>query len=1794
MMNLRMKHKKAATRLTALLLVAALCASLMIESNLAGAASYESLEHIETIKNEKASSGTPFTIVELTPQAGTGSIGYYVKGQEPTANWQTVLASTEGSTARKAYADKLFTSLRDAGLLSSGTDTPLKSSVSYTETLPWLTRPAGAQTIALLDQDGQPRTENAAEPITGTFSYQGANQGSFNQNSTPTLLPGATGDYQQSIQHFVYTAADASTDGSYYYYQPVFAQLDLSDLEANEASYMGKAMYEAITVTEPMTPGSVDTQTIPAYEYKGTLGDTGFSLDADTAYYYVTDTAAPSAVRDAAHPYRAVSSGFEPVANGTGYFTMTISGYVYVGDGKGSYAYSASGNEKFPVAYSQIYVTGGYSNNNWFLNYVLDESDTNRFSIQVISVTPQDLFAGKVTEDQLATADLLVLSAGFDPTSPMTSLVNSYTGGNDLTTAVCTRLQTAVQRDGLPVLLDQRLQNATQTNLQALVRTLAGSQSSAMVAGSVYSFAPDNSRSALITKHLSTAFDGSLSTAEGDSYYSVMNEIKYENFLRRDKPSEELLPAEVTMGNCMRYIINYRGQRIQNKKTSIDVLDIEPLTITSTSNTSKSLNGMLTEAMVRDWLPSDSGVTSINITHMSTAEFIGKIEDINEKYDMVYFGSSLDGFNTTGSGDNRTTVYNDSDNMNGMLYTNIGDTYSSGLNLTGLLDSDYNKSTSKYYIQETSAAKFRFSGNDITYNKKSELMDFVTSGFPVIISSNLLSDGHQASQFSVTASGSYSNYYGQVTLNAVSSGVPSGSGAVTYSWYKNNGQTPVYIGSDYTFTPSAGSYYCTATVTVDGKTYACKSNTVTVSSDGLSVSPTSGDKDTDSFYPASISGSYSNKNKNTYRVDVNSALGAVTRYDWYESIYSYDWWAGGWQWTWLDYSYTPSYSTKSSNRYICRVTMEDGTTYWSQVIQPDYWDGYSTQDSFNGYSATKLTLTLTVSSPVVSSSGVQFSAAASLSNGKRVPCQWYRNNTAVGSDGAVTATASGSYYCETSIGNASVTSQTYTVSSGWQVTQNTGGTSVTIPAAGNSVNPKRVDNCSIVYETLSGILSSTNVLSTTEAAQQKNIVLKYLNLSKPSIVFAKDTNGQDLKPSEYQGAFQTTLIDQNKRTLSYTFTIANPTDGTPASTRYFTSLFMDQNADGRYIASEELTDLQIVNASTGKAVASGELMAGVTYTLTRQLPESFSGIIPWKLEVIKVGSERTHTSQVGYTYLKPQIDEMISINILQVTSYSEQTRRTFSLAASSTYSALFDDLRAKGVYDIQINTHTVSEMNIGQNRSGRAWTLSSAERTFDKNGNGKLDTTEELTAYLGSFDMLILGFGDSYGYGENGNGLNLTVANAVANYIKSGKAILFTHDTTSNANLPQTYSYYPGSSSSGAKQINHGWYSAYYFNAILRNLVGLDRYGVVDSTYGFSKYSPIYKELGLSRGSGTVASGYSGASIDALVKAGYSIAYQPGSSRKTLLAQTQGYTTHNLSRYRTSSLLMPTSDGRYSGGGEQSFTKYVSQVNQGQITTFPYNLNNYSRLSVAQTHEQYYQLNMNSDDIVVWYSLADPGNGEKNNYTAHYNDALNNYYIYNKGNVTYSGAGHFDPDSAEEAKLFVNTMIAAYRAGAENPTVAFESSVGTTVDYFLLPMEYSSSNSYTGSVLVGSETTAADRAITFSISDPNLATNKSVAVEFYYADDSAPSVKLTEGVVVNAKKVTLPIYLNDRQAAEGTSLRSGVLYTAYLSDEVLQAFGGSSDSSLPLYVRVVTTIGDSIYDGSAKLELRKLGLLTLR
>jgi hypothetical protein len=92
---------------------------------------------------------------------------------------------------------------------------------------------------------------------------------------------------------------------------------------------------------------------------------------------------------------------------------------------------------------------------------------------------------------------------------------------------------------------------------------------------------------------------------------------------------------------------------------------------------------------------------------------------------------------------------------------------------------------------------------------------------------------------------------------------------------------------------------------------------------------------------------------------------------------------------------------------------------------------------------------------------------------------------------------------------------------------------------------------------------------------------------------------------------------------------------------------------------------------------------------------------------------------------------------------------------------------------------------------------------------------------------------------------------------------------------------------------------------------------------------------------------------------------------------------------------------------------------------------------------------MNSADIAVWYALH-------SNYYLR-NDAINGYYIYNTGNITYSGAGHSADQSTStgsgfnsfagvgigitnEAKLFINTMIAAFRAPNRPPRLEYTNS----------------------------------------------------------------------------------------------------------------------------------------------------------
>jgi len=1738
------------------------------------ASAFTSLNHIESIKANQST----FNIVEIVPRANTGSIGYYVDGCEPTSNyWMTEVAAGTTRTARANIAKTVFQNLQARGILGStpaDTSCPLTYLGDYAEYYPWESAP-GATTLTL-------NKEDTVQLSNSQFTFTGSNQGAFKNNSNATYRGSSGGyGYAQNIDHFVYVESTDTikADTANYYYNigqtgdSSFIKIDFNDLAINTTL---KGLAKSVTaIYTPVYKTGSTTEEVDHYVYAGTLG-AGFMLNVNETYYYVATAkignpntgSAAAAVTSPMH-YYAVANSTTPYVQVTdpakGCFSMDLSNYEYVGENHGDYKLE-SGTDTLTVTYSTIKVTGGYRNNDWLLKDVFDAEDTTlaalkaKRKIQVFSVCPNtgDSVITDNINKLLSAADLVVLSDGLNLSDGCKVGGYSTSGQIDLTSAQITTL-TAMQKAGTAILLDGRIANeSAASNLKTFAGTAMGGQTASFVSGSVYGFVPETTaRLAIATKDFPAELSGYTDTTS--PYYDVYNEITYENFLRTtaNKDTTDLLPTKISMANCLRYIINYSGQRVENKKDTVKVLDVEPLTQKT------SYSGCLSQSTVAAWLK-DSGISASNITitTMSTAEFISKIEDINEVYDLVYIGASTDNFSLQSDG---TPQYRDT-TMNGMFYTNIGDTCSLSGMYVGMMDSDYPVNVNAYN-------SYRLSGNDITQTKLDELTDFARSGFPIIVSNDLLNAGTDAApayDMSVSLTGTYSGGY--LTLTATVN--TDAKGTFEYNWYTTDSNQPVASVSRTTSKtnsvtisyPDEGTYYCK--VTLQDK--IADSNTVTLGRDYNASVKNSNNERSTIITPVEITGVAYQSWYNHYSVSVAEYLGmSGIAYRWQYRANSGSSWNNytGSGYNTSEIYVNPNYYDDNYH-FRCKVTV-NGTDYYSKSVYYSYYSGgYQSADE-NG--STTYTLSVMVSSSGTASGATLTASATTTPNltGATYDYKWYRYRNNYGwqeylSNTTIENITSGYYYCTVSLkGQESYAqSKTYYVSNQLGVTVNLlDGTTITIPATeatDATVNGARVDNCSNMYSALSTLLPYANVMTATEAGKQTNILLKYLNLSKPSINFTA-------KPDEYTTDYQlgTSLINDN--TLAYTFTISNPTEATPLTTRYSCQLYLDRNADGRYKSSEEISDL-LIKDGDGNVVEANQLAAGRTYTVTRKLPGTYSGIIPWQLKITKIGADQIHTSQTGYTYLQPAAGKATVIKVLQITAKTADTRDgrdtgyyyTFSLDTANTtyqresldlsaeqkYLELFKELRDAGLYDIQVTTKTVADVN-------------------------KMSSDQINTLFTGK-DMLLLGFSNLYG-GNDGSpySLSSTAASAVVSFIKSGNAVLFTHDTTSFANLPERY------------RSSYSQYWGYYFNSIIRDAVGLDRYGVTNTTFGISKYAPNYQP---STYSDLVSSGYNSGTLTSaqaklLTDAKYSIAYKPGSGKSATVAQPQGVIDLRL---------------KYSGFMASSS---VSQVNKGQITTYPYNINTRdfgnidagSTLTIGDTHQQYYQLNMNSDDTVVWFCLS--GGTYSSDYK---NDGVNAYYIYNKGNVTYSGAGHSPKDTTViEAKLFVNTMIAAYRSAAVDPEFDFKSPDDQPVTSQFVPMEYTE----IGKSMAG--TAVENTKIYFKISDTNLTADKTVGVQFYY--------QLGDGTLTEIKS-NLVIHRADTGAVVAAAkVHSDTLYYFTLSNSadsvppdptsagsVLSIFAGSSESMLSLQGKVTTTIGTKDYIGISTMTLQKLGFMSLR
>jgi len=1809
-------------------LCALLVVTVILTLNGGSAFAYTSLPYIEKVVGSCTSGGN-FNVLEIVPSADSGSIGYYIDGAEPFANQQNNLYNLDENGRRNYVENTLFPELSNRGLISDGGDTPLSTSGSaYTEKKPWEMTAADYASMNKLTLESE-----ESGTATGKFNLQSG--GGYRENVNYT--PDGSGDRVQIINYFVnYNQLD--TTDNYYFYSPAFVPI------VNGNTYQdGTAIYTN-TATDGVTIDPNTGETVPApdellrdsdgnlvatpdpdgYVYYDTWND-NIELDSNCNYYMVTSTGAPSSTPDEAHSYAAISNDYRlaDTANGEqGYFTFTS--YQYVGLGSGSYAFeSDASGTSYTVYYNTVYYHLGYSNNNWYLRYVLDRDDNyfagsgDRVSLSVTSIP-----ASRVTAAMVKNADLIVLSGGFN-LSDGGSLVNSYlAGSSDLSSDAANAITTA-SANLVPVVVDHALvQVASSSNIGTLAAALAGSSGDDnFVSKNLYFFTAP-----LATNQFHTPLTDTV------GFESLLNEIENENFLRKqaDPNTHDLLPDEATIGNAIRYIINYQQQRQIKTKDSINVLELQPGNVENTSD-------RLTEATVRKWLGNPTGLTTVNIESMSTSEFIGKIDDLVEKYDLIYIGDSTDGFHTT----NGTTVYNDS-SMNGLLYTGIGDEYHSSLCLGGLLNSDFTDTahTILNATSSTTANLFRFSGNDLTATKAAELKQFARAGYPIVCADSLIQRDSTVDKtvgFSAGLSAIVDNnkayFTASVTLNGDET-LPA-TATITYKLYKSGQTDPIetmsYLMSEtpntaksfLTGMDTAGNYYCTATITdsaATGTGTVATSNTVTLYDYGLHLADEGGGGINYSIY-----GVISTDNNTS----LSASLGGDALDGAKVTLYN---------WEYSRSSNTSGFSTlqnnsanltiRSAGYYRCTMTVVfKNVTYniLSNTVQAtqtgNHYKFSSVVDAIPTVIFDSSPNYIVTISGNASGNTVNFSSSLSWSqNDNTYSWQKYTGNYgdsnihfgdiggANSSSYSATPTATAECYrlCVT-YNKLNVYSNVIQVTKIEDGTVNifvsgsggSPGTYVTTEQVNAGVNTNRIDSTSNMYDALNTIWNYDNVMSVSDTTQNSGTLLRYTNLSKPSIVWtdpkdsASDTSYS--YPTEYKlnsdgttGGL--TASADGKYYLVYTFSISNETDPTPSTTTYDCKLYLDLNSDGLYKTNEEVTDIIVRETDSGSLVSrigSGSgacyaLKPGVSYTISRQMPDDYVGIIPWKLEVIKNGtSSYIHASQTNYTHITPSTNQVTTIKVLQImpnnsgainlqeqlqpgTVQNAQLRGNNGVYYTGIYGKLLSDVKD---FNVQITTINISQINV--------------------------DTEDDAYNYFNGFDMLIIGFYDMYGT------LSTNAANAVMRYIASGdKSVLFTHDTTSLSNLAN------GANTRALFDSGYGYVSqisgptfwGYSFNTFLRNAVSLDRYGItsaatipVGSTN--QSISSILKSASLNS-----------TEIPSILSMGYNVAYEPKSGN--ILSQTQGYTNYSLIRFGTNSSEYKYTNSSYS----TRETTYISQVNKGQITTYPYDINtadfggtdptlgsgNY--ITVSNTHEQYYQLNLNSDNIVVWYCLSGGGNSGSY-YSDLPNDVLNSYYIYSKGNVTYSGVGHtyyqsnftssyIDARYVNEAKLFVNTMIAAYRTVAGVPTATFTSDATSSnkLNYYFVTSDYSVSNGTLGTTgdILGS-----NYKLFFRLTDPSLNSNKAIGLSFSYK-------RVINGVEENTANALAqaPIIYSTDSNSSSTVFSGGLSYYILLPQEILDALEQDNCDSVRLYLTVGTNLSSNTSQTS--VEIRRVGLFELQ
>lgn len=528
-----------------------------------------------------------------------------------------------------------------------------------------------------------------------------------------------------------------------------------------------------------------------------------------------------------------------------------------------------------------------------------------------------------------------------------------------------------------------------------------------------------------------------------------------------------------------------------------------------------------------------------------------------------------------------------------------------------------------------------------------------------------------------------------------------------------------------------------------------------------------------------------------------------------------------------------------------------------------------------------------------------------------------------------------------------------------------------------------------------------NITCISEQSKKNAALATFVNDSNTDFVKEKDSDGKE-KDVLYKGS-------DGKYHMDFSFVI-----GKCGKNRYKVKLLIDKNGDG--VFAEDENSSEVVKTWPEDAGTYGESSKKdgryVPYKVTYNFPNNYSrGNVSWKFVIYNTDANKkdAYIERTGVSVYNGR-KASTKVNILQIVSDKDIDNKNYNLqkqleaTSSNSFKKYVED--AKG-YKITIDTKSVSKYRD---------MFKDKDQKFVVDGNAHY-----YSADLDDYNLVIVSCGDDLSKDITKDDMNST-----GNIKYSALAYLAYLDTVDQGVI-YTSNTVNGSNTASQKVIKDA------FNLSRFTSAGANNSMYTDETKFYHKKKGEYQNTGNGK-SGEIEHTY------------YAVMKDYANSSK------KGHYVYKDSIW-----------GNIQSSGKTLGTQKAVSVdrnNTGAITSYPYEID--PNMEIKGAEAQQYLLNLNNPYATVWFTLADkekqkekytekdPETGKEvekereklvdtdKAYGISPRDGANNYYLYNTGNVFYTGVDLSQDNGDEEIKLFINTIVAASGSAGQYPSVTID------------------------------------------------------------------------------------------------------------------------------------------------------------